>query len=122
MKVRAVTRRYKSSCRVDPSRSDADGFQLLESVKVVAKRALGAIKLDTDSERKARLLGIAGKVRRMPRSGAHLHAWIFAPLDLCSNRERQFITQRQTNTVKMPSNRLTYVRPADMLNLVILTY
>lgn len=36
MNVRAVTRGYESSSRVNQSRSDADGFELLESVKVVA--------------------------------------------------------------------------------------
>lgn len=36
MKVRTVTRQYESSSRVKQSRSDADGFELLESVKVVA--------------------------------------------------------------------------------------
>lgn len=36
MDMRAVTRRYESSSRVSQSRSDADGFELLESVKVVA--------------------------------------------------------------------------------------
>ena len=36
MNRRAVTRRYRSSSRVNRLRSDADGFDLLECVKVVA--------------------------------------------------------------------------------------
>lgn len=124
MKVRAVTRRYRSSCRVDPSRSDADGFQLLESVKVVAKRALGAIKLETDSEESTiawhcgKSSANAAKRRAPPR------------LDFCASRfvfePRATIHHPATNQHRQDALQQTHLRTscrhAEPRNFDILTF
>lgn len=134
---RAVTRRYKSSSRVNRWRSDADGVQLLECVKVVA--TLSTLRYDPPApslqlSRKARqdkstaLLPHSGRLnsgsqseRAKPHSATAKFCGSEIEIEIPARRDYSSPSDT-SNTVKMPSNRLTYVRPGDMLPTEILEY
>ena len=117
-----------SACRVSEPRSDADGFKLLESVKVVATvdlaRSSWRLIQGKHDQGLAHLPILRQNHGEKVRSRAHPPLWIFA----LARRLNDFASDDNSspsdtpNTVKMPSNRLTYVRSGDMLYTAILTY
>jgi hypothetical protein len=125
---RAMTRRYKSSCRVNRWRSDADGVRLLDLCKSEATLDLSAMNLQLQLLEESATkppwhwqrdcpLGTTPARTKQLRSFP-----IFAVTYRDSRDDDNSSPSDTSNTVKMPSNRLTYVRSGNMLSTEILTY
>jgi hypothetical protein len=122
-----MTRRYRSSCRVNRWRSDADGVRLLGLSKSEATLDLSAmLQLQLRGKRVPPRLLDRDCLGRTPdaQADASFHARIFA-LTLRPARRRQFITQRHIQhrqDALQQTHLRTFWRHAADCNFDILTF